>query len=377
MKPLELFRYYFPGAGTLASVAVSALGLAACSNAETPETQAPRTVIVETVTAQRVAAAAAVPGVLRAVERSLLSLETQGRILSVHVDLGDQFKKGDILAQLVSDVQFATLAARHADETQATALLAEAQVKFSRQTQLRKAGHVSAAALDTARARRDSAAAALSAAKAQVTVAQTLLAQTMIRAPYDGKVTGRFSEPGEIVTPQDPVLSVIGLSQSFEAVLNLPALHRSQIVIGQRLEVRIVGTQRVTTASVREIGTQANQTGLFPVVADVEQPLPNILPGQTIEARIMEELEPDSIFIPLSAFGRDAEANTFVFVLNEKDDALRKTPVSIGAILNKRIAVLEGISPGDRIVVRGVDLLHDGQRIAVQDRAAGRQRYLQ
>lgn len=354
--------------------ALSGLALQACSNPSPSDAEVLRTVIVAPVSAASVRPSVTVPGVLRAAERTQLSFEVSGRIQSISVELGAQFQQGDILARLVGDVQRASLATLKAEHVRAGALLTEAETTFERQLDLFELGHISSARLDQARAARDSAEAVRAAAKAQVTRAVTQLAQTVLTAPYDGVITGRFFEPGETVGTRMPILNAVSRAQTLEVVLNLPAIYRREISADQSLQVRIAGTRDAASASIQDIGTEANQAGLFPLVATLDQPLESALPGQTVEAQFLASDQPDALSIPLSAFvrGPDNVAHTFVFDPGNK--TVRKTAVVLGGFSTNHAAVLSGLSAGQLIVLRGVDLLHDGQSVSAD--VDGPRRYL-
>jgi len=120
--------------------------------------------------------------------------------------------------------------------------------------------------------------------------------------------------------------------------------------------------------TIAAIGLKAvGPTRAFPVEVWIEEPDPRLHPGMTVDLRIfVSELE-DVILAHVNDVFED-EAGTYVWVV-DGSKAVRRD-VATGRRLDERILITAGLATGDRLVVKGGDLLREGA--AVTDTAAGR-----
>jgi HlyD family secretion protein len=222
----------------------------------------------------------------------------------------------------------------------------------------------------------DSARAQLREAEAVVRAAQVDLDSTVIRAPIAGTVLERLVEPGEIVT-----ISFIGGRGAKSAVLSLADLgvldvevDVSQNEIGKvRLDqpasiVADAFPDRTYQGRVTEMAPEANrQKATLQVKVRVARPDGVIRPEMNAKVTFLEPPSgptgPAKVFVPKEAvFSRDAQS--FVYLVDGGKAIARA--VRIGAEADGRIEVLEGLAGGEQVVVRGVELLKDGQRVRVK-----------
>jgi HlyD family secretion protein len=213
-------------------------------------------------------------------------------------------------------------------------------------------------------------------AEAGLTAAQVDLGSTVIRAPIAGTILERLVEPGEIVT-----ISFIGGRGAKSAVLSLADLSVldvevdvSQNEIGKvRLNqpatiVADAFPDRTYRGTVTEMAPEANrQKATLQVKVRVAQPDGVIRPEMNARVTFLEPPSgaggPAKVFAPREAvFTR--EAQSFVFLVSGGKATARA--VRVGTETEGRIEVLEGLDGGEAVVVRGVELLKDGQRVRVK-----------
>ncbi len=147
-------------------------------------------------------------GVVEAVRRADLSAQTAGRVTSVEVDVNARVAAGTVLMRISAVEQDAGANTARAQLRAAEASAVEAQQSYTRYAALADGQYVSRAQIDQARASRDAAVAARDAARAQLAQAAQQAAYTVVRAPFAGVVARRDVEPGESVSPGQPLMSV-------------------------------------------------------------------------------------------------------------------------------------------------------------------------
>jgi len=198
------------------AVMLAALGMA-CSQGEQPLPQSrvmtPYPLESLLVQSEQLAHERIWDGVVEAVHQATLSAQTPGRVQALPVDVNDVVESGQIVTQLSDIEQRAGQRQAQAGLRTAEAALVEARLHFDRVAQMVSDGLMSRAAYDQAQARRDSAVAALEAARAAVREADEQVQYTTVRSPYAGFVTERHVRIGESVGLGQPLLSLLSLDQ--------------------------------------------------------------------------------------------------------------------------------------------------------------------
>ena len=146
--------------------------------------------------------------------------------------------------------------------------------------------------------------------------------------------------------------------------------------------VPVDGSDTPLAARVVEIAGRAPAVSSFPVVVALDEMRPDLRSGMAVEVRMHLSLAPDQpgLPIPLSALAlnRPSELDAKprradVFVFEPGQDGLgtvEPRTVGIGAIVEDRVFVTEGLSEGARIVTAGVTFLHPGQEVRLEDGGA-------
>lgn len=340
--------------------------LAACSGSAAPQTPAPRTVFVEHVgPADR--SGIRYSGAVRAADRSELAFEAGGQIAAVFVELGDRFARGDLLAKLDASTLRLELAGRRADLANAESVLVDARLDYERRVRLAGTGAVSQSAIDQARSRFDGATAQVSALDAAVSQAEETLADASLRAPFDGQVTARLAEPSEVIPSGKAVLSVIGTDSRLEAVIRVPGAVRRVLETGAVARVNARSKDLAVGGRVTEIGAQASTAGLFPVTLAIDGAPGWLRPGESVEARFDQDPDSRALVIPLTAFvpADDGAATVYVVDAAASHSVARARRVTLGALRDDGVEVLDGLRIGEPVVITGVELLNDGQAVRV------------
>jgi multidrug efflux system membrane fusion protein len=256
---------------------------------------------------------------------------------------------------------------------QAKAALDQAQMDFDRVTKLTEHNAIAGAELDSARTRRDSAAAVLTGARVRVDEAQTALADTVLRSPLAGVVVKRSIEVGALAAPGAIAFSVADVG-SVKAAFGVPDTVLSRIHLG--------APQRVTTDAYATVQFDGRISLIAPAadpnsrVFQVEVTIPNadgrLKPGMVASLALEGATDPTATaapLVPLAAIVRSPHAGKFaVFVVEDKPPArpvARTRDVELGEYLGQVIPIRSGLTGGEQIVVQGAGLLSDGEPIEV------------
>lgn len=332
------------------------IALAGCGAEGTPTASAPaaRTVSVVTVgPAEAVGAVRASVTVGYRLE-PVLSFRTPGVIQGIAVDEGDRVAAGQRLAWL-KPTEVAAGAA------QAEASLAAAKRDFDRAKALFDRGFVSQARLDDAQTALDRAQAAYDSARFDRETAE-------IRAPAAGVILRRLAEPSQVAAAGAPILALGETASGMVARAAVPAAAASRIAVGDRAEVLVTDIRpapfegRVT----RVAGRGDARTGAFDVEIALRTPsgLASGMVGEALIAAKPDHRSAGAMAVPSLAL-IDARADQgSVFVVDAQSIARRRA-VRTGGVVGDTVFVLEGLTPGERVVSAGIAYVRDGDRVEV------------
>ncbi|MEQ8406958.1 MAG: efflux RND transporter periplasmic adaptor subunit [Gammaproteobacteria bacterium] len=349
--------------------------LVACSGQDEPQLPNERTVAVTEV--QSVAATQRrYPGTLRAVDRSDLAFEVGGPVSSMNVELGDSIEPGQLLATIDPTPFRLALDASQANLNNARAELTDAEQDFARRESLLGTGAVSQSSIDQASARLERARSQVAARQAEVASAEDQLSDANLLAPFAGRVAARLAEPYQVVAAGAPVLRVIDEGSAIEAVISVSGAVRRELNNGQTVTLEHNSSGTSALGQIVEIGAEANRAGMFPVIVQIDADASAFIPGESIEASFIMGNAADAVNVPITAFVTHTDGNTWVYVIdNENGTRVTQREVEITDLADEGAIVSSGLNAGELIVVRGVDLLEDGQSVSIS--GAGTARYIQ
>jgi RND family efflux transporter MFP subunit len=341
--------------------------LAACDGAPPPQavetTRPVKTLVVEGSASSGVRR---YPARIDAGSKAELAFRVPGTVQELVVKEGDPVAEGQVVAVLdAKDYQIVV------NDRQAT--FDNAKKNFDRAKELIEKGHISKMDYDRLEAESKSARAALDAA-------QQDLSYTRLRAPFSGTVARRHIEQFEEVQARQPILDLQDVSQ-LEVKFDVPesqirTLRRSDTDKQLRDQIAVtVSFDNVPgqsfPLSFREIATKADaQTQTFQVTYGMERPAEvRILPGMTANVSVdlsRVTMSDGEVFaVPVSAIVGDYKLDPQAWVVDEKTMTVSPRPVKVGNMTGRDIQVLEGLNPGDRIVVAGTPFLAGGMKVTL------------
>ncbi|MBD8905364.1 efflux RND transporter periplasmic adaptor subunit [Methylorubrum zatmanii] len=306
--------------------------------------------------------------------QSQLGFQIGGRVVARDVTVGDVVKKGQRLAALDPIVSRFDLSRAEAELADAKAQAENASATEARTRRLTEGGNVTQAQLDAAVARRDTAQARLAQAGASLQKARDQIGYTELHADFDGVVTQRLAEIGQVVSPGQGIVT-LARPETREAVVDIPdtlagAMPKDglfTVVLQSAPEITARGRVR-EVAPFAEAGTRTRRVRLT-----LEEPGPAFRLGATITVSLERRTE-RRFLLPATAL-LEAEGRRSVWIVpgegtREGDLHVARRDVTLdgdGHGEHGRIAVRTGLTPGERVVVAGVHSLRDGQAVRLTD----------
>ncbi|MGV3511175.1 MAG: efflux RND transporter periplasmic adaptor subunit [Novosphingobium sp.] len=283
-----------------------------------------------------------------------------GQIVQVLVDAGDWVKAGQVLAVIDRSVQSQQIASQSANVEVAAADARLAQANLDRALKLVERGFISKADVDRLTATRDAAAARVRVARASLGELGARAARLNIVAPAAGLVLTRAAEPGQIVSPGTGVLFSMARDGQMEMQARLSEGDLAQLAVGAIAQVTPVGSAQTWTGQVWQLSPTIDQTSREGI-ARIALAYDNALrPGGFATANLTAGTVTAPL-LPESAILSD-EKGSYVYVIDSDDKAVRR-PVKTGEVSARGIAVIEGLSGRERVVLRAGGFLNPGDKV--------------
>lgn len=336
---------------TVASIlgVLALAALAACGGGE-QKTTAPKPTL--TITAATVAQTALprtvdASGTIAAWQEVPVGSEAGGlEATNVYVDEGSFVREGQVIVKLDDRLLRAQVASAQATVNQAANALKRAQ-------DLSAKGYLSRAALDNAVANHAVAAAALSEARVR-------LDQTNVRAPVSGQITSRSVVKGQIVAAGAELFRLVRQSQIElnaqvpEAELRFVRPGMTAAVSGDQ-QAGAVGTVRLVTPQV----DPQTRLGLVRISLPLNS---GFRPGNFARAEINVGAMPANVVPAAAIVYREGKPGVYVVDANSR---VHFRPVKLGDRSGDMVALDEGVTPGQRVAVKGAGFLAEGNLVTV------------
>ena len=320
---------------------------------------------VKTVERGTIEAGIEVSGDLKSIEEAVVRARLEGDLVGVYVREGDRVRQGQLLARFEDSEQESNRSSALADREAAQSDLETAKWNAEQSEELFKAGAIAERDNRTAQQGLAAARARLAAADARVRATSSLLADTRALAPTTGVVAERLVENGEHVARGANMFTVVR-SDVLELAAAVPARQANEVRVGQRVHFAAGGRQldgRVARVNPTIDPTSRSVT----VYVQVPNASGELKGNSFATGRIVSRTVDGAIVIPSTAI-RQSQGNEKPFVYRVgAGDALERAPVSVG-IVDEALAlaeIVEGLAPGDRIVVGNVGTLGAGMKVTI------------
>jgi membrane fusion protein (multidrug efflux system) len=276
--------------------------------------------------------------------------QEEGRVTRLPYYEGDAVRAGDIILELDGTLLEAEL-------RKAVAMRREAEANLQRLTRLVERRVASEDELLRGQT-------TLEVAKAEESTLKTRLGYTRVQAPFNGIITERMVESGDIVNRHAHVLTVVDPS-SLITELEVSELLVPHISPGDKVSVRIDALGNIDFRGVvRRVHPVLNPVTRQGVVEVELKPVPDhAQAGQFVRVTFSTEAL-NRMVAPFAALRRDREGE-FVFRVNELK--AERVAVRSGRRLADQVEMLDGVEPGDQVVIRGFLGLSAGKRVTPID----------
>ncbi|MGJ4895053.1 efflux RND transporter periplasmic adaptor subunit [Bradyrhizobium oligotrophicum] len=318
----------------------------------------PLNVSVATASSETVPNLLTAVGDLAAVHQVNVTSDVSGRITDIMFTPGSTVKQGAPLVQLYDAPDQGDLANYKAQVT-------VAQLSLDRAKQLASRQFGPQATVDQAQAAYDQ-------AQAGIAKTEALIAQKLVRAPFDGDLGVRKVEVGQYLSAGTQIVSLTDLSELW---VNFTVTEKDsgQLKVGQTVRIGVDAYPgRTFEGKITTIEPQiATDTRNIRVQATIANPERILKPGMFATATVVLPEKPPVLTVPETAVDYTLYGDS-VFVINEKKTDDGKTAltadriyVQTGDRINGRAVILKGLKEGDRVVAVGQLKIQSGAAVAI------------
>jgi membrane fusion protein (multidrug efflux system) len=321
---------------------VVSLAVAAGATGEPPVVVATATEVAFPVTVEAL-------GTARANEAVEVRAQISERVTAIRFEEGQHVAEGDVLVELDGTRARADVAA-------ARAALVESESQVRRAAQLREAQSLAQAEYESRLARRDSDRAALA-------VAESALADTRVRAPFEGRVGLRRVSVGSLVTPETTI-TTLDDTDPIKVDFDVPETALSRLAPGHAISARSAAWRdevfRGTVASVdTRVDPVSRTVTARGLIANTDG---RLRPGMFLSVTLLRD-DVRALVVPEQALVPE-QSRQYVYVV-DGEGTVERREVRTGRRRPGWVEVLSGLAPGERVVAEGTQRARPGARVEV------------
>ncbi len=290
-------------------------------------------------------------GYLHPWEAHPLGFLTGGRIREIRPSVGDELKRGELIATLVPD--------EHAVYTELASIQRDAlEPNLERVRRLVERNILPRSELDEIEAKYE-------AALTQHRQANLALSNTRLTAPVGGVVMERMASEGQVIGPGMPVVVLLEVNR-LRARFGVPQHDLKWFSEGREVEIGIPGVEDTHTGIIERIDIVPDtKTRTYSLSVTLDNAKRNLRVGMISHLKVPVR-EAEGLFVPLTSIDRCREGRHQVKVLDDSGERVAVRGVRIGERIGNSIQVLEGLSPGDSVLVRGQTFVREGDQVLLR-----------
>ena len=304
------------------------------------------------------------PALVYSLQDSTMAFEVSGKIVKFYYDEGDFVKKGSTIAKLDDTIYKASY-------NSALANYKQAQLDFERYQKLYESNSIAKRDFEEKKQNLD-------VNRSNLDIAKKRLYETKLVAEFDGVMAKKLVKDFERINAKQPI---IRLQDNSAYKVKFFAPESDVLEVQEKItktNVKNFVDFFVTVGEVKDkipakfidISTTAEEISrTFEVTLKID-PLKdkNIFPGMTAQVDVIEKQSAEKkVFIPLSAVFNDSGSDSFVWIVNDKNQVSRQK-VLTGKLINDSIEIKSGLENSSKVVTSGVRFLNENDEIKVYEK---------
>lgn len=308
-------------------------------------------------------------GTITSERSSSLSPRTSGLVAVVHVDAGDRVNEGDTVIQLDTELAELALARARAAVEEARAQLEEAIRLRDEARKLAASRNIPETRVRATEAEVAIREAALARSQVEVREQRARLQRHAVVAPFDGVVSRKLTEVGEWVETGTAVLELVD-TRNLRLDIQAPQRLYSAINADMPVQIRLEAIpDRVLNGRVRaKVPVKDVAARTFLVRIDIDEPDSNLTAGMSAQAIFQIESDVRGLILPRDAVVRLPDGTVNVWAIGRDDNGnniASRLQVKLGNVMSDSVEVKSGLSAGQQVVLRGYEVLSDGQNVRI------------
>jgi RND family efflux transporter MFP subunit len=303
-------------------------------------------------------------GSLVASQEVTIRTEAQGKVVEILFNEGTEVNKGDLLVRLDDAKIRADIQSLQAKVEQLEVRLKNREKSLERNRSLRAQNLVSVEKFDDMVTEIDEIKSQIIQTVASLNRQKESLADTLIRAPFDGVAGARNFSPGHYLRVGDPVVSIVDLNP-LQIEFKVPEKYKRNLFLGQEVELAVdaypgkkfKGKLSFIDPAV-EVGTRT-----FLIKALVENDEKKLSPGMFAKAELITEVHKDAVTVPWESVIQ-TETETYLYTTDGK--IAKKHPVEMGKVVDQRVELFNPtVAPGEKVITEGKFAVKDGTPVNI------------
>jgi membrane fusion protein (multidrug efflux system) len=303
-------------------------------------------------------------GPLIAPQTAIVRAKSSGTLLALAVAEGSRVTAGQALGRVDLAELSSRVAERGANLESARATLAQAERTHQSNERLAQQQFISSIALDNSRAAVETARAAFNAAQAALETTRVTMRDASLVAPISGIVAKRHAVPGEKLTAEQQVLTIVDLAK-LELAGTVGTHEVSRLSPGMAVEVNVEGVGKPVAGRIARIAPAAEPgTRSIGVTIELANPQETLRAGQYAVARAVLPDDAERLTVPLAAVG-NTSGQDHVWLI--ADGVLVRRAITLGRKDTRegRVEIVTGLVPGSQVLAARFDNLREGAKASV------------